>query len=84
MATSVKVFALSTCIHCKQAKRFLDDNHVVYECVHVDLLTGDERKQAIEEVKKYNPSLSFPTSIIGDTVIVGFQKDDILKAIGAA
>ncbi|MEF3698992.1 glutaredoxin domain-containing protein, partial [Desulfolutivibrio sp.] len=52
MAPNVKVFALSTCIHCKQAKQFLDDKNVVYECIHVDLLTGDDRKQAIEAVKK--------------------------------
>ncbi len=82
MAPNVKVFALSTCIHCKQAKQFLDDKSVVYECVHVDLLTGDDRKQAIEAVKKVNPSLSFPTIVIGDTVIVGFRKDDILTALG--
>ncbi|NDY57285.1 glutaredoxin family protein [Desulfovibrio sulfodismutans] len=82
MAPNVKVFALSTCIHCKQAKQFLDDKNVTYECVHVDLLTGDDRKQVIEEVKKVNPSLSFPTIVIGDTVIVGFRKDDILTALG--
>lgn len=82
MAPSVKVFALSTCIHCKQAKQFLDEKKVVYECVHVDLLTGDERKQVIEEVKKVNPSLSFPTIVIGGTVIVGFRKDEITSALG--
>jgi glutaredoxin len=82
MAPSVKVFALSTCIHCKQAKQFLDEKKVVYECVHVDLLTGDDRKQVIEEVKKVNPSLSFPTIVIGDTVIVGFRKDEITSALG--
>lgn len=81
MAPTVKVFALSTCIHCKQAKQFLDDNGVTYECVHVDLLTGDERKQVIEEVKAVNPSLSFPTIVIGGTVIVGFRKDEILGAL---
>jgi len=81
MAKNVKVFALSTCIHCKQAKQFLDDKNVVYECVHVDLLTGDDRKQVVEEVKRVNPSLSFPTIVIGDTVIVGFRKDEILTAL---
>lgn len=81
MAPNVKVFALSTCIHCKQAKQFLDDKNVVYECIHVDLLTGDDRKQAIEAVKKVNPSLSFPTIVVGDTVIVGFRKDEILTAL---
>ncbi len=81
MAPSVKVFALSTCIHCKQAKQFLDDMRVAYDCTHVDLLTGEERKQAIEEVRNYNPSLSFPTIVIGGKVIVGFRKDEIQSAL---
>ncbi len=84
MAPHIKVYALSTCIHCKKAKEFLTGQDLTYECVHVDQLTGDERKAIVEEVKKVNPRLSFPTIVIGDTVIVGFQKDDILKAIGAA
>jgi len=83
MAPSIKVYALSTCIHCKKAKEFLDHQDLKFDCVHVDQLTGEERKCTVEEIKKINPKLSFPTIIIGDTVIVGFQKDDILKAIGA-
>ncbi len=78
----IKVYALSTCIHCRKAKEFLNDKELQYDCVHVDELSGDERKAVVEEVKKLNPKLSFPTICIGDDVIVGFQKDDILKALG--
>ena len=48
----------------------------------VDLLTGDERKNVIEEIKQINPKLSFPTIIIEDRVIVGFKKDEIREALG--
>lgn len=82
MAPEVKVYALSTCVHCRQAKEFLDTQDIDYDCVHVDLLTGDERKAAVEEVRKHNPSVSFPTIVIGDRVIVGFRRDEILAAIG--
>ncbi len=81
MDKDVKVFALSTCIHCKNAKSFLDENSIPYDCVFVDKLKGDERKEAIDEIKKVNPSLSFPTIVIGKCVIIGFNKDDILKAV---
>lgn len=81
MAPEVKVFALSTCVHCKKAKEYLDECGVKYECVHVDLLTGDDRKQTIEEVRKHNPSVSFPTLVIGDTVVVGYNKDKIDEAL---
>jgi ferredoxin-thioredoxin reductase catalytic subunit/glutaredoxin len=62
MAPQVKVYALSTCIHCKKAKEYLDQCGVKYDCVHVDLLTGQERKDMVEEVKKVNPSSRSPPS----------------------
>jgi len=81
MAPKVKVFALSTCIHCKKAKEYLDQCGVKYDCVHVDQLTGDERKAVVEEVKKYNPSVSFPTIIIDGKVLVGFNQEKIDEAL---
>jgi glutaredoxin len=78
----VTVYALSTCIHCKKAKDYLAECGISYESVHVDQLTGNERKTAIETVKKLNPSVSFPTLLIGDTVVVGFDRAEIDKALG--
>ncbi len=81
MAPNVKVYALSGCIHCAHAKELLDDEGVPYDCVHVDYLTGEERNEVMDTVRKLNPGMSFPTIVIGDKVIVGFRRDDILKAI---
>jgi len=82
MAPEVKVYALSTCVHCKNAKEYLDQCGVKYDCVHVDTLTGDERKATIEEVKKLNPSVSFPTLVIDGKVLVGFSKEKVDEALG--
>ncbi|MGX9365198.1 glutaredoxin family protein [Desulfoplanes sp. PS50] len=81
MNSDIKLYALSTCIHCKNTKQFLDESKVDYECCYVDKLEGEERTKAIEEVKKLNPSLSFPTLSIGDKVIVGYKKDAIKEAL---
>ncbi|MBA3029172.1 MAG: glutaredoxin family protein [Proteobacteria bacterium] len=81
-APTVMVFSLSTCSHCKSAKRFLDDCKVQYEHMDVDLLTGDERKKVVEDVKKLNPKCSFPTIKIGDKVVVGFKETEIKEALG--
>ena len=54
----------------------------MYEFVDVDLLEGDERQAILEDVKKFNPKCSFPTIIIGDTVIVGFKEEEIKEALG--
>lgn len=80
-AKPVKVFALSTCAHCSKCKDFLNEMGVNYECVHVDQLTGEERRLIVEEVRKFNPSVSFPTVVVGDKVVVGFKKDELTKLL---
>lgn len=79
---SVKVYSLSTCSHCKAAKKFLGECTIKYEFVDVDQLQGEERRAIIEDVKKFNPRCSFPTIIIGDKVIVGFKEKEIKEALG--
>lgn len=75
------MYTLSTCIHCRNAKQFLNDCGISYEYVDVDRLTGAERTTTIQEVKKYNPACSFPTICIGNKVIVGFNKEEIKAAL---
>ncbi|MBF0469669.1 MAG: glutaredoxin family protein [Desulfamplus sp.] len=77
-----RVYALSTCSHCKAARKFLTECCVDFTCVEVDCLTGEDRKSAIEEIKKINPRCSFPTIVIKDKVIVGFQEEQIKDALG--
>lgn len=77
----VKVFALSTCIHCRNAKKYLDECGIKYDCVHIDQLSGDERNDTIRELKEFNPAVSFPTIVINDKVVVGFHKDEIDDAL---
>ena len=79
---AVKLYALSTCGHCRNTRRALDEWGVVYDCVEVDLLTGQLREDTIEDVKKVNPKLSFPTLVVGETVIVGFKEQEIRDALG--
>jgi glutaredoxin len=78
----VKIYSLSTCSHCKATKKYMGDCSIKYEFVDVDLLEGDERKAILEDVKKFNPRCSFPTIIIGETVIVGYKEAEIKEALG--
>jgi glutaredoxin-like protein NrdH len=82
MQPEIKMYTLSTCVHCKNAKKFLDDCKVKYEFRDVDLLKGKEREKVFEEVRKINAACSFPTIIIGERVIVGFREDEIREALG--
>ena len=78
----VKLYTLSTCSHCKAAKKFLNDCNVSYDFVDVDLLLGSERLAILEQVRNLNPFFSFPTILIGDTVIAGFDEQKIRETLG--
>ena len=82
MEKPVKMYTISTCSHCKATKRLLDDCKVKYEFTDVDLLDTMERAIIMEDVRKLNPRCSFPTIIIGDTVIVGYRENEIKEALG--
>ena len=82
MQNSVKIYSLSTCIHCKATKKLLNDCNIKYEFTDVDLLDPKEKAAILEDVKKLNPNCSFPTILIGNTVIVGYKEDEIKAALG--
>ena len=82
MPRQIRIFSLSTCSHCKATKKFLTDNGFPYDFNDVDLLTGEARKAALAEVAQYNPNRTFPTLLIDDQVIVGFNEKKILAALG--
>ena len=79
----IKVFALSTCPYCNQARAFLDESGVAYDVVEVDKLTGQERTDAIEEVKTLSGGTSFPVLVMDGEVVVGYNKARIQQLIGA-
>ena len=78
----VKVYALSTCSHCKSTKRLLNECSVEYDVTEVDLLDKEERDEILKDVKKLNPKCSFPTIVIGDKTIVGYKENEIRDALG--
>lgn len=80
--SKVRLYTLSTCSHCKAAKKLLTDLGVHYEFTDVDLLPADEKPFAMEEVRKLNPMCTFPTIVIGDKVIVGNRENEIRRALG--
>ncbi len=77
----ILLYALSTCGWCKKTRDLLDELGVDYDYVYVDL--AKESKDKIDdEVRKWNPELSFPTIVIDDSeCIVGFRPDVIKEKL---
>lgn len=79
----VVMYGLSTCVWCKKTKKLLTDLGVDFDFIYVDKLDGEEEDQAVEEIRRFNPSTSFPTTVInGEKAIVGFKEKEIREALG--
>jgi glutaredoxin len=76
------MYTLSTCHHCRAAKKLVASLGVEFEFTDVDLLAGAEREATLAEVRRLNPQCSFPTILIGNQVIVGNNEEKIRKALG--
>ncbi len=77
------LYALSTCVWCRKTKELLDRLGVEYQYIDVDLLEGEDRTRATEDLKRVNPRCSFPTVTIGSQCVVGFDEEKIQEALKA-
>lgn len=78
----VKLYGLSTCAYCQAIKKMLVDLEVPHEYVEADTLPENTRELVISELLDLNPGFSFPTTVVGDQVITGFQVQAIKEALG--
>ena len=79
----ILLFALSTCGWCRKTKNLLDELGVEYRYIDVDLLDGQDKKEVVAEVTRWNPSSSYPTMVINNKSIVGYQEEKIKQAVGS-
>ena len=76
----VKLYSLSTCPTCKRVRTYLDDHHIKYDLIEVDLLDSGEQWLTTKEVKKYNPGATYPTLVI-EEVILGLDEEAIRSSL---
>ena len=82
-AGDVFLYALSTCVWCRRAKKLLNDLGVAYSYIDVDLLEEDQKDRIKEEIRDWNPACSYPTLVIdNESCIVGYREDEIREALG--
>jgi glutaredoxin-like protein NrdH len=79
----IVLYTLSTCGWCKKTKRLLNEMGVEYYYNDVDLLEGKSKEKTLEEISRWNPACTFPTLVIDNKCIVGYQEEEIKKAIGS-
>ncbi|MDD5254715.1 MAG: glutaredoxin domain-containing protein [Candidatus Omnitrophica bacterium] len=77
MEKKVRIYSTPTCPYCIRAKQFLKDNNVVFE--DVDVSSDD---QAAEEMIAKSGQMGVPVIAVDDEIIVGFDKERIVRALG--
>lgn len=72
----VTIYTTPTCTYCKQAKRFFDERSVKYTEIDVS-----EDVAAQQELVRKTGQMGVPVSVIGRTIIVGFNTEAIERAL---
>ncbi len=77
----VTVYTLSTCPWCKRLKDFLNREKIDYDFKDVDVLEGEAKDQALQEIDALVDRRAFPITVVGDKVIQGFRPEEIKEAV---
>jgi glutaredoxin len=76
----VRLYALSTCATCAKAKKFLSERKIDFEVIDVDRLESGEQWVVSKEVKRYNPSATYPTLVV-EEVITEYDEEALKRAL---
>jgi glutaredoxin 3 len=73
----VKIYTTPACVYCKMAKEFFAKNNVAYEELNVASDT-----KAREEMFAKSHQMGVPVIEVDNTIIIGFDKGNLQKALG--
>ena len=73
----VTIYSTPTCHYCNLAKEYFNENKIKYDAFDVasDL---EKRKEMVEK----SGQLGVPVILIGDDVVVGFDKSRLAQLLG--
>jgi len=74
MENKITIYTTPTCAYCKMTKAFFKENNVVYE--EKDVTTD---AAAREEMIAKSRQMGVPVILLGDEVVVGFDKPALQK-----
>jgi len=74
--TEIEVFSTPSCPYCTKLKNWLEEEG--YEFQEYDV---SENKEKAGEMRERTSRKGVPQTFVGDKEIVGFQPDEIRKAI---
>ncbi|MCU0660589.1 MAG: glutathione S-transferase N-terminal domain-containing protein [Candidatus Pacebacteria bacterium] len=73
----VTIYSTPTCIYCNIAKNFFKENNIAYEEYNV-ATDMEKRKEMVEK----SGQMGVPVIMIGEDVVVGFNKPQVSALLG--
>lgn len=73
----VTIYTTSVCPYCHMAKEYLEKNKIKFQDINVE-----EDEAAAREMIQKSHQMGVPVLDISGTIIVGFDKSGINKALG--
>jgi glutaredoxin len=77
----VNIYTLSTCPWCRKTKKFFAERNVPFTYIDYDLADEATQEKISRELDAAGAT-GFPFVKIGDEVIVGYQPERYLSALG--
>jgi len=74
---NVVIYTTPTCVYCKAAKEFFQENDIKYE--EKNVATDQEAQQAM--VQK-SGQMAVPVIDVGGEIVIGFDKDKLSELLG--
>jgi glutaredoxin 3 len=79
MEKKVKIYTTPTCHYCNQAKEYFTEKGIEFEAFDVSA-----NSEALKEMKDLTGGArSVPVIAVNDSVIIGFDRDAVEKALQA-
>ena len=72
MDRQVKIYSTPTCPYCHRAKAYLKEKNISFEDIDV---SGN--KEAADEMIKVSGQMGVPVIMVGNEVMVGFDKNKL-------
>jgi glutaredoxin 3 len=80
MEKKVKIYTTPTCHYCNQAKEYFTEKGIEFEAFDVS-----SNPEALKEMKSITGGArSVPVIAVNDSVIIGFDRDAVEKALQAS
>ena len=77
MQKKVEIYSTPTCHYCHMAKDFFKEKNVPY--TEYDVAADNAKRQ---EVIEKSGQMGVPVIIIGDDLVIGFNKPKIIELLG--